>query len=104
MLCFVPSMLLTHFDHGGKDIIPGLLLHHDIIREHTSIPANMFECFGKFAILIPQPVTRIFGNINFHSDLLPGNADRFYHEILFHAQFHHFVPHENQSSMGEVLS
>src|SRR5688500_13786108 len=61
----MPSMHLTHLDHGGKDIIPGFLLHHDFIRKHASIPTDVFEGLGQLPILIAQPVACIGSNVKF---------------------------------------
>ena len=56
-------MVVPYFDQGSKDIIPGLLFHHDSIREHAPIPANMVEGFGQFTLVITQPESRMMCDI-----------------------------------------
>src|SRR5687768_17873924 len=56
-------MHLPYLDHGGEDVVPGLLLHHHRIREHTTIPANVLESFCKLAVFIAQPMACIRGYI-----------------------------------------
>jgi hypothetical protein len=58
-------MQLAHLDHSGQDIIPCFLLHHHIIGEHASIPANVFESFGKRAVLVSKPEACVIGDVKF---------------------------------------
>jgi hypothetical protein len=46
-------MGFPNLDHGGEDIIPGILFPHDSIWEHTAIPTNMFKGFCKLTVGIP---------------------------------------------------
>src|SRR3954469_17794786 len=58
-------MLLANFYHSSKDIIPGLLTHHHVICKHATIPADMFEGFGKLSIFVTKPVARIMNDVKF---------------------------------------
>jgi hypothetical protein len=56
-------MHLADLDHGSQNVVPGLLLHHHFIGEHTTIPAYMLESFRQLSILIAKPVASVCGNI-----------------------------------------
>src|SRR5690606_27097801 len=58
-----PTMCVTHFDHGRKDVIPGLLVVHHCIREHATIPADMIKCRGQLSIFIAKPMSGILDDI-----------------------------------------
>src|ERR1043166_1328235 len=58
-------MILAHLDHGGEDVIPGLLFHHDFVREHAAIPADVLELFGHFALVVAHPVAGIASYVEF---------------------------------------
>jgi hypothetical protein len=58
-------MFVADFNHGAQNIIPGLLIVHDGVGEHASIPTNMPERFGQHALFVAQPVTSIMNDIEF---------------------------------------
>ena len=62
---FAPTVRVTNFEHGRQNVVPGLLLHHRFVGEHTSIPADVLEGFGEIAVLVAQPETGIAGDIEF---------------------------------------
>src|SRR4051812_7999493 len=45
LLCLNPSMLLAHLGHHREDVVPRLLFHEHVIREHASVPADVAEAF-----------------------------------------------------------
>jgi len=45
-------MLFSNLDHDVEDIVPGLLLHHDIVGEHTAVPAHVLEGFGEIPLFV----------------------------------------------------
>ena len=44
---FFPTVRFTDRNHGAQNRVPGLLLQHHFIREHTTVPANVSEIFGQ---------------------------------------------------------
>jgi hypothetical protein len=58
-------MLLTDFYHRSQNVVPGLLVIHDAVGEHATVPANVPECFGEFAVFITQPIASIMSDIQF---------------------------------------
>src|SRR5438552_1572525 len=46
-LFFPPAVRITHRDHGAQDVVPRFRLHHHLVWEHATIPANVPESFGK---------------------------------------------------------
>jgi hypothetical protein len=58
-------MLLANLDHGGQNIVPGLLLQHNIVGKHTAVPTNVFKSFGQITIFISQPEAGVRRNIQF---------------------------------------
>ena len=39
----LPTMGIADLDHRAQNIVPGLLLHHYGIGEHTAVPADVLE-------------------------------------------------------------
>ena len=59
----IPSVRSAHGNHGGKDVVPRLLIHHHAIGEHAAVPANMLEGAIGLACIILHPITRVAHNI-----------------------------------------
>ena len=57
-------MSFANCDHRSQDVIPRLGFHHDFIGEHAAIPAQVAAGLGQLPILLTQPVTGHFDNIN----------------------------------------
>jgi hypothetical protein len=55
-LLFFPSVGFTDRYHRAQDGIPGLLFQHHLIREHATVPTNVFERFRQSPLLVPEPV------------------------------------------------
>src|SRR5437773_38988 len=60
-----PPVVFADLEHRGQNVVPGLLLHHDIIWEHAAIPANVFEFLRHFALVVAHPITSVAGNVQF---------------------------------------
>src|SRR5690606_1414358 len=58
-------MLLAHLYHSSQNVVPSFGLHHNIIGEHTPIPTDMPDFFGKVAVFISQPMAGIHGDVQF---------------------------------------
>ena len=52
-------MSIADGDHGGQNVVPGLLFHHHLIGEHAAVPAKVSKGLGQPAILAVQPVSRV---------------------------------------------
>src|SRR5207302_10141297 len=58
-----PAVLVSHFDHGGEDVVPGLLFGHDFVGEHAAVPADVFEFFGEVAFVVAEPEAGDVGDV-----------------------------------------
>ena len=58
-------MVIPYLDQRGKDVVPGLLFHHDFIGEHAAIPTDVLEGLGQFSLLVTEPEACMFGDIQF---------------------------------------
>ena len=58
-------MLVPYFDHGGEDVVPGLLFGHDFVGEHAAVPADVFEFFGEVAFFVAEPEAGDVGDVEF---------------------------------------
>ena len=53
-------MVFAHLDHRGEDVVPGLLLLHDRVREHATVPADVLDA----ALLrVLEPVAGAFDDV-----------------------------------------
>ena len=58
----VPSISPADVDHCLQNIVPGLRIHHNAVREHAAVPADVSEAFDR-AVFISEPKSGVFGNI-----------------------------------------
>ena len=56
-------MRITHFHERREDIVPRLLLVHDLVREHTAIPADVAECSCRLALFVAEPETCVVHDV-----------------------------------------
>ncbi len=59
----VPAVVFADLDHGGEDVVPRLLLAHDRVGEHATIPADVFDLLRDLARLVAQPVAGVAGDV-----------------------------------------
>src|SRR5450631_106266 len=62
---FFPSVSFTDRDHRTQNGIPGLLFQHHLIREHATVPTNVFEGFRQSPLLVPKPVPGVSRDVQF---------------------------------------
>ena len=55
-------MRIAHRDHRPQNVVPRLLLLHDHVGEHATVPADVADSLREVAIRPVQPVTRVMGN------------------------------------------
>src|SRR5688500_4799622 len=58
-----PAVVVSDLDHGGKNVVPGLRLHHDFVGEHATVPTDVFEFFRDFALAVAEPVAGVARNV-----------------------------------------
>src|SRR5260221_11551341 len=61
----LPSVRLSHGNHCTKNRVPGLLLQHHLIWEHTAVPTDMLESLSQFSLIVAKPISCIPGNVQF---------------------------------------
>src|SRR5512137_362886 len=61
----MPAVVLANLDHGGEDVVPGLLLHQRVVREHATVPADVLQLFGDLAFAVAEPVAGVADDIEF---------------------------------------
>src|SRR6266566_5051613 len=61
-LVIPPPVRIPHVNHHPQDVVPGLRLHHDVIREHAAVPAEVPEFLRRVAVGIAHPVAGVVGD------------------------------------------
>lgn len=61
-ILLLPSMLLSHRDHRGENVIPCLGLLHHVVGEHAAVPAEMAVLVEHVAVTVAQPVTGVMSD------------------------------------------
>ena len=56
-------MVLPDLNHRREDVVPGLLLAHDIVREHAAVPANVLELLSHLTGVIAHPVAGVASDV-----------------------------------------
>ena len=56
-------MCIAHSNHCVEDVVPGLLLHHDGVREHATVPADMSKRLCQLAIFAVKPVAGVMRDV-----------------------------------------
>src|SRR5579859_1029176 len=54
-----PAMVFADLEHGGENVIPGFSFHHDIVRKHAAVPADVLEFASNLPDAVAQPVTGV---------------------------------------------
>ena len=54
-------MRITNRDHGCQDVVPGILLGHNLVGKHAAVPTNVREFFRELSVA--QPAASLFGDI-----------------------------------------
>src|SRR5215207_5931916 len=58
-----PAVSVSDVDHRAQDVVPGLLLQHGAIGEHTAIPADVLIGPRRLAGLIAHPEPGVVDDI-----------------------------------------
>src|SRR5688572_18834856 len=58
-----PAVVLADLDHAGENVIPRLLLLHDLVREHATVPADVLHLLGDLAAAVAEPVSGVAGDV-----------------------------------------
>ena len=56
-------MILPHLDHRRQNVVPRFLFHHHVVREHATVPADVFEFLRHLAVVVAHPVTGVAGDV-----------------------------------------
>ena len=51
-----PTVVFPHLNHRCENVIPRFLLHHNGIREHATVPANVFNLLCDLTFVVAQPI------------------------------------------------
>src|SRR5262245_46750328 len=50
-----PAMRIADGEHCPEDAVPRLGLHHCLVREHATVPADVFEFLRRIAVGVAHP-------------------------------------------------
>src|SRR5215469_4647778 len=63
LMSLAPAVSVTDGDHRGQNTVPGFGQHHDGVRKHAAIPADVAESAYRVAGRVAQPIARMAHNV-----------------------------------------
>src|SRR6266568_4396536 len=64
-LGFAPAVRFADGEHGGEDVVPGLLVHQDRVGEHATVPANVADGFRQVPARVAEPEAGVVRDVEF---------------------------------------